>query len=899
MFGKLSKYEQIMKEPGYSCKSRFFPIINLLLLLLFSTTLSAQQFPGGNPGGGMGAPPNIGRFYGKVVDEKGKGVGYATVELYAMRFDTVSRSVKETLITGQITKDNGDFSLEQLPVMGEFTLKVSFLGYAEVTQKVSFGLAGPGGGGRGNPTQANPGNGNGSGMAAMAGKFDKDLGNISLVSSSQTLQTVVVTAEASSLTLALDKKVFRMDKNAVATGGTAEDALRNIPSLAVDLDGNVTMRNAAPQIFVDGRPTTLTIDQIAADAIESVEVITNPSAKYDASGGQGGIVNIVLKKERRIGYNGGVRTGVDTRGGFNLGGDINAREGEVNAFISGNFNRRRSRGEGETDRQNFFGDPRTNFLQTSSNQMEGFFANARAGVDWFVDNRNTLTLAGSFTRGQFKPQDEIGIRTDSLFPAGVAFSEAVRNTANERNFRNLGGSMLFKHLFPKTGKEWTADLNYNRVTSSNEGNFSTSYDSGFQSRERQLGDGGNEFYTVQTDYVEPINGKMKIEAGLRAAIRNFRNNNSSFYFDPTEDVWIATPSFADRYSFNDAVYAAYASFSHQFPKWGYMAGLRVESSQYTGKLPESGTSFTNDYPLSLFPSVFVSRKLKGEDNVQLSYTRRINRPNFFQLMPFTDFSDSLNLQRGNPDLLPEFTNSLELSYQKFFTKGHNFLATVYYKQATDLITRFQFSEFNEELGREVAIFSYANSNVSEAYGVEFTLRNTFGKIIELTSNVNLYNSRVDASNVESGLINEQFTWFIKENLTVKLPAQFTLQISGEYRSRAAFSPSTGGGRFGGGHWGGPTNTAQGYTIANWFMDVALRKDLFNRKATLTLNVQDVLRTRRFGSFTESAFFTQDTWRVRDPQVARLNFSYRFGKMDASLFKRKNTRVNTEGMDLMQ
>jgi outer membrane receptor protein involved in Fe transport len=866
--------------------------IALATLLLFSGGLFGQQPWSGSPGNGSGGNRNVGRFYGKIVDENGKGVGYATVQLLGMRFDTVSRTLQEYLISGQITKDNGDFSLENLPIAGDFTLKVSFIGYAEIEQKVSLGIPGPGGGRAPNasakPAQGKP-------------NLDKDLGNIRLFSSAETLETVTVTAEAASATLALDRRIFRVDKNSTAAGGTAEDALRNIPSLSVDIDGNVTMRNAAPQIFIDGRPTTLTLDQIAADAIESVEVITNPSAKFDASGGQAGIINIVLKKERRIGYNGNLRSGMDSRGGLNLGGDVNAREGKFNAFISGNFNQRRGWSQSEAYRQNFFGNPLTNQLQTGENEMQGFFAMGRAGLDWFIDNRNTITFSGSLVRGRFNPQELINISTDSIFSGRTGFSQALRDASTERYFRNMGGAILYKRLFPKAGRELTADLNINNITNGGDNNFITTFlGSDFISREQQVSSGGTKFLTVQSDYVDPINEKMKFEAGARAAIRTFDNNNVISFLNPANDTWVVVPNFASQYTFDDAVYAAYGSFSHELPKWGYQLGLRAESSTYTGRLPESGEAFNNDFPLSLFPSVFVNYKLNEEDNLQVSYTRRIQRPNFFQLMPFTDFSDSLNLRRGNPDLLPEFTNSLELSYQKPFSKGHNILASVYYKQTDGLITAFQFPETDPLSNNDFVVSSYSNSNQAQAYGLELILRNTFGKIFELTSNINLYNSRVDASNVEAGLVDERFSWFLKENLTVKLPAQFTVQLSGEYQSRAAFSPGAGSGRWGGGgHWGGPTNTAQGYTLDYWFVDAALRKDLFDRRATLTLNIQDIFRSRRTGAYTASDFFIQDSWRIRNPQLVRLNFSYRFGKMDASLFKRKNTRTNSEGMELMQ
>lgn len=867
----------------------------LALLLSFTGVLFAQP-----PTGGPGGRPNmkIGRFYGKVVDENGQGVGYATVQLYGMQFDTVSQTMKETLIDGQITEENGDFSLENLPIVGEFSLKVSFLGYTTLEKTVSFGIPAPGARQGEGQQQGPPAGQRRFNPGAMAGNFDKDLGNISLASESTMLDEVIVTGEATSVTLALDKKIYRVDKNAVAAGGTAEDALKNVPSLSVDIDGNVTMRNAAPQIFVDGRPTTLSLDQIASDAIESVEVITNPSAKYDASGGQGGIINIVLKKERRIGYNGNLRAGVDSRGGINAGGDINAREGKFNAFLSGFYNQRRSFGESETDRLNLSTDPNTRLLQTSENNMNGFFALGRGGLDWFMDNRNTLTFSGIYMRGSFNPEDKQNIHVDSLYDGGITFSDALRTTENDRNFRNVGGSVLFKHLFPKAGKEWTADVNYNRVRFSGSGDYQTvSETPQLNSVQRQENDNSSSFITIQSDYVDPITDAIKLEAGVRAALRRNDNNNLNLVYDEANDIWVPVQNFANVYNFNDDVYAAYATLSHQFEKWGYQVGLRAESSQYTGRLPEADTSFSNTYPLSLFPSAFVTYKLNDEDNLQVSYTRRVNRPNFFQLMPFADISDPLNLRQGNPNLQPEFTNSFEVIYQNIFEKGHNLLVSAYYKQAYNLITSYQYAEYNDILDREVLINSFANSNGSKAYGMEFTLRNTFWKNVELTTNLNLYNSEVDASNVESNLTTERFSWFIKENLSVKLPADFTLQISGEYQSPAAFTPSNGGGRFGG-HHGGPTNTAQGYTLEYWFVDAAIRKDLFNRKASLTLSIQDIFRSRQTGTHTESEYFIQDFWRIRNPQFVRLNFSYRFGKMDASLFKRKNMKMNTEGMDMM-
>jgi len=873
-------------------RTNYAPLLAFAYFFCFISPVFAQFPQGGSPNGMNQAQMNIGRFYGKVVDETtGKGIGYASVQLVGMRYDSVTRKMEPVILGGQLTLENGDFSLEKLPIRGNFTLKVNFLGYAEMEQKVSFGDGGSGDGGN-RPGGGRPGGG--------AGAIDKDLGNIKLAATSSILREVTILSEASQVSLALDKKVYRVDKDNVAAGGTAEDALKNVPTLNVDIDGNLTMRNAAPQIFVDGRPTNLTLDQIPADAIDNVEVITNPSAKYDASGGGSGIVNIVLKKERRIGYNGSIRAGIDKRGRANLSGDINAREGKVNGFLGLNLNQRRSISSAGTTRttNDFLGNTTSFTDQTNAPRTNGLFAMARGGIDWFINNRNTLTFTGNYHGGGFKNKDNL-FKSETFFKDTLPdyALNSVRASNGDRNFRNMGSQVLYKHLFPKAGKELTADFNYNRSTSNNESFFATTFDgNGINSKERQTGDGGNDFFTFQSDFVNPIAKGKKLEMGVRAAIRTYNSENGNFVFNEAMNNYIYVPSFTDKYKYDDEVFAAYGTFSQSYTKWGYQLGLRAESSKYAGTLIDRDTTFNNNFPISLFPSTFVTYKLNDQDNMQLAYTRRINRPNFFQLIPFADFSDSLNLSTGNANLLPEFANSLELSYQNIINKQHNFLTSIYFKKSTNLITRYTYSDYNDMLQRVIGVTTYQNANSSIAYGVEFTIKNTFWKKLEITSNLNFYNSVLDVTaegNKTSKV--EQFTWFVKENISYKLPKSFTIQLNGSYQSRTAFD--TGGGGGGRHGWGGgATSSAQGYSIPVWYVDASLRKDFWNKKASLTLNIQDIFRSRKTGSFTDSELFEQETWRRRDPQLYRLNFSYRFGKFDVSLFRRKNTRTETEGMD---
>lgn len=853
------------------------------------------------------AAMKIGRIYGKIVDETGSGVGYATIQLMGKTFDRTTRTLRDTLYAGQLTADNGDFNIEELPVMGEYTLVVSFLGYAELRQTFDFGIPFPPsmtGEGRPDSDQAAPSRparsagrpGGGYPGAGGGSNFTKDLGNIELTTSASLLDEVTVTAEASLATLSLDRRAYRVDKDLTTAGGTAQDALRNVPSLSVDLNGNVSLRNGSPQILVDGRQTTLSLDQIAADAIERVEVITNPSAKFDAGGGTAGIVNIVLKKDKRIGYNGSVRAGADSYGGLNFGGDINARGEKINLFGSSFLNKRQGVGEGETLRENFFGNPPSNISQLNDSENDGFFAVARGGLDYFLDNRNTLTVSGSYVRGSFGSLDELRSTTDFLFPEGTETESYLRTADGNRGFRNVGASILFKHLFPQEGAELTADINFNTVRFESDNNFQTVFDgTGATTRERQdiLGEGS--FLTLQSDFIKPLDDKSKLEGGVRATLRTNENNTDNLRFDPTTNEFREIPQFADEFSLNDNVFAAYLQANRQNDKWGVQVGLRAESSFFTGTLPARDSSFSIDYPISLFPSVFVTRDLGGGDQLQLSYTRRINRPNFFQTLPFTDFTDSLNLRRGEPGLLPEFTNSLELSYQNIFESGTNLLVSLYYKQAIDLITSYQFTEFNEQLGREVVITGFTNGDQAAAYGAEVTLRNTVFGWLELTSNLNVFGAEIDAAEIESSISANRLNAFLKETIQIDLPKGYALQFNGEYRTRASFVPSTGGNSWRG---GGGQSTPQGYTKSIWFVDASLRKNILKNKGSLTLSVRDIFASRKFGSFSATEFFTQDSFRLRNPQQVNLNFSYRFGKMDTSLFSRRNNNQSSQGGDMM-
>lgn len=860
-------------------------LIFTLSLVFVSVILFSQPGQGGGRGNGGQMP--TGRFYGKIVESKtGKPIEYASVQLLQTKMDTATKKRKEVVVAGMLTKANGDFSLENVGLFGPSKLRISVVGFKDHEQTVSFNIK-PGGD-----------------MSAMMNALDKDLGNIKIDIEEKVLENVTVSAGKPGLQLGIDRKVFNVDKNIVSAGGTAIDVMRNVPSLNVDIDGNVTMRNNAPQVFVDGRPTNLTLEQIPADAIQSVELITNPSAKFDASGGTSGILNIVLKKEKKVGYNGSVRANLDSRARVGAGGDINLRQQKVNLFANAMYNQRKSISTGTTDRENFYTTPDVNILQEDRSVHKGNFGFVRAGLDYFINNRNTLSVAGNFARGKFNPTTETVLNYDSLF-SPVKYGYEERNTNTNGEFRNMGTTVSFKHNFPKAGREWTADATINRSRNNNTSLIQTDYFNmpGYQLREvylqQQLISGKNKNIVLQTDFVNPITEKTKIEMGLRAQLRETDSRNA--FYRQVNDTWVLQPGSDINYESNDQVYAAYLTFSSQVKSFGYQLGLRAESSDYEGELLKTGELFKIDFPVSLFPSVFLSQKLGETQSLQLNYSRRINRPNFWQLTPFTDSSDRLNPSKGNPGLRPEFTNSFELSYEKTFKNKGNFLASLYYKHTEDLITRFQTSETNN--GEDVILTSYINANSSYVTGLELTSRNNLTKWWEFTPNFNLYTSDVKI-NIPGEPDQPKLTsYFIKVNNTFKLPRNISIQLSGDYQSKTVLPPGgSGGGRggFGGGMFGGPASTSQGYARPNYGVDVAVRYEfLKNRTASISINMNDILRTRRSDTHAESSYFQQDVFRRRDPQVLRLNFNWRFGKFDASLFKRKNMRAPGDaGMDGM-
>jgi ferric enterobactin receptor len=876
-------------------------ILASTLLLALSGLAQMPGAPGGKPGAPgarTGPPPAIGRAYGKITDTVGQPIDQASVLLLKSVTDPATKKKKLVLIKGMDTKANGQFDFEDLPIVTPLVVRISASGYK--SHDVPFLIIPASAAAAAAPASSQ----NASNPYGNIPSFVKDLGLVKLASDVKELGSVVINATPPAMKLEMDKKVFNVEKNIVSAGGTALDVMRNVPSVNVDIDGNVTLRGNAPTIFVDGRPTTLSLDEIPADAIESVEVMSNPSAKYDASA-TGGILNVVLKKNRKKGYNGNLSAGIDSHGAPNGLASFNVRQNKVNFTGTFLINDNKSKTTGTTNRLTTLsqnpGDTATRLIEGDKTNNGGGFLFGQVGADYFVSNLTTLSASYIHVHGAIKPTEVSQLSSDSIIHSVTSPTYYSTRYSNSNLAVDVNGAQLgMKHIFAKQGEEWTADGSYFDAKAHSTANYLTNYYEGLpgtpiaQVTQQQTLDVANpKFYTLQSDYTDPLGSKSKLEAGAKVSIQRLDNDNNTYIVDGNGHS-VLEPQAASNYNSTSRVYAGYLNFSSAIKDFSYQVGLRAESSNYTGNLVTNDTSFHNSYPFSLFPSVFLSQKF-GKDKtneLQLSGTRKVTRPSFFELLPYTNYSDSLNITRGNPALLPQFTDNFELSYLKTFKHSNTLLLTAYYNYTTNLIARYQVPGAGYN-GENVLINTYQNANDSYTYGAEATTTDNITKWWDLSLNVNLYNSVINTDNLNQPSQPSLWSWFGKFNNNFKLPANFSVQLTGTYQSKTNLPVNTGGQSF-----GPPSSVtqsaSQGYIKAFYGIDLAIKKSfLKNNAASVTLSVSDIFRSRWSDQFSESPYFTQEFDRLKDPQLVRLVFAYHFGKMDMNLFKRKN--MNTQGM----
>ncbi|MDQ6902197.1 MAG: TonB-dependent receptor family protein [Bacteroidota bacterium] len=835
----------------------------LVIISLFSFLYSNAQIEGEQP---VNMETTIvqrtqsNTIYGKITDRgTGKHLEAATALLYL-----VDKQKKDSLLGGMPARANGEFIFNDLPSAKHFHLVISALGYETVQRSITIRNESSG--------------------------FQKDMGNIGMSSNIKELKGVTIAVSAPALRMGIDRKIFNVEKSLLSTGGTALDVMKNIPSVSVDIDGNVELRNSTPQIFVDGLPTILTLDQIPSEQIARIELITNPSAKFDASS-SGGIINVVLKKNKRNGLN-GVATlsgGIPHLFSGNL--NLNVRQGKFNFFVSAGHNESGGNAKGETSRQNKDQGLVTDYFnQNSVNKRERNFNSIRFGTDIFLSNRNTVTLSQNFVKGNFGNNE---IQNQQYFNDAKTLTRyGLRTNDGTSGFNRSSSRVSYKHTFPKEGEELGLNMNYNYGDRKNNSTLVNSLfnadGSTYGTPSTVLNDGksNQKEWTIQADYTDPINENTKLETGVRSYHMNFLSYYDVFARANGEDVKLPL---SNNYAYTEMINAAYVTYSHKKKDFSYQIGLRFEQSKFDGRLVDSSYKFGYNFPGSLkniwdalFPSFFVTQKITDKDEVQFNFTRRINRPRFWQLYPYVDITDPLNVRQGNPQLQPEYINSFEFNYSKDLPKG-NLLSVLYFRSNPKDITEYgdtlsaaQYAQLNNAaIDPDAILNTFINASTTNRYGAEFTLQYKGIKNLELTPTLNFQYRTVKAKINNLDLSNKGFNWEAKlitnYKITTPSPSIFdnlTFQLIGDYES--------------------PKVIPQGKRLKELDMDFAVKKEfLKNKKAAITFAINDVFNSRRWGAIYDTEQYYQESYRRWRVRTFRVSFTFKFGDKDFSIGKGGN------------
>ena len=829
----------------------------VVLSLLCGVVYAQRPSGGGGPPAGMGKmppggfanAPKIGRLYGKIVDADSKQpIPYASV--------AIMRGQKDSVVGGSLTAENGDFNIEQLP-MGRLKVKVTSLGFKGFMKQV---------------------------MVIPPDNVEQDLGDIAISADAKVLNTVEVKAEKATLQMGIDRKIFNVEKNIHSQGGTAEDVMKTVPSVTVDADGNAQLRNNSAALYIDGKPTTLSLNQIPASQIEQVEIITNPSAKFDAST-TGGILNIVMKKNTAPGYNGIIAVGAGTGNHYNAMANLNIKQNPFNLSLSYNLNSVDQTVAGyalRTDHPNgILRDYYNTYNMPDNNRAFNF---GRMALDYNLNNRNVLTLSENIVAGNFNINDHQLYNT--LTPVRDTITYGDRNFNTHNHFNNYTTELAWKKSYPKKGKELSASGQFSYSQNNSLSDNLTNTDSINTSPRfvkqlptetlHNLGSGHGSQFILQIDYANPVTDSSKIELGARSFMNNSVSDFQYNVLDPASDQFINNPNLSNHFDLQNIINAAYVNYSGRYRSWGYQAGLRFEQSSLTGVTSPNETKVTAyNYPStgsdifnSLFPSLYLSKKVAQNEELQLNFSRKTRRPDFMALMPNLIVVDKFTYRQGNPTLKPQFINLAELNYSKLFGE-HNLVASVYLRQTDQPITNITIPY---PLNPQVNLSTFINAQSNTVFGTDNTLKLQVSKNVEWLTSVNIFDSKLRADTIS----NEGWAMNAKMNLTFKLPASLTLQVSGNYESKRI--------------------ELQGYTQPQAFSDVSLKKD-FGKFASLTLSVNDVFDSRKNVTFLSTSFYDQEQLRRREARFIKLGFQLRFGKVDASIFRKR--KPSGEGQDQQQ
>lgn len=710
------------------------------------------------------------------------------------------------------------------------------------------------------------------------------IGTVTLAEDTKMLKEVVVTGIASQMKFELDRKVFSVDASIASSGASASEVLESIPSVEVDQDGGISLRgNDSVTVWINGKESGLTSDnqasileQLPAETIERVEVITNPSAKYSPEG-SAGIINIVLKKDARAGYFGSAEIGANSRGGGNVNLNINYNTKHWETYASVGFRMRHNKGGSESRRT--YTDKDWFLNSTGENPNHGNNIFLRAGATYNATDHDAIYL-NAF--GMFGHRWGRSITDyESNIPGSWIFNHS--ETRNSNDMRGAHAELGYTHKWTDLHSldmmiaynHWSGLMNnyYIQEMQYEEPDPDTNL---YQSQENDMQNNGIE---AKIDYTKDLTSWLKLEAGYNG---NYSHENSpvTTYQGSTPTDMVLYPALYNRFIYDNNITAFYATLGGKYKDFSFQAGLRAEAWQVRAQSLAYGQTRDEVDPykknsFALFPSAFLSWSLPHGNEMQINYTRRIRRPWGGQLNPFQNISDPTNISYGNQELQPEYTNAFELNYIKSFT-NHIISFSGYLRTTNDVMNRISY------LVGDVMYTTTDNVTNRTDAGAEIVVKNgLFNNILNLTTTVNLYNSHLSAWNKEfihddityelSGQKQNSFAWNLSCMASVRLPWDISFQATGRYNSRQI--------------------TAQGSREAGWNIDAGLRKNVGNW--SFAINCRDIFDSRKFHNIVNGVDYVQDNKRWRGGRTLRLTVKYSFGNMKAKRNK------NNSGGDMME
>lgn len=783
------------------------------------------------------SPPPSRTVLGRVIDQTtNQPVEYATVALYKMP--------EKKLITGGITNQRGLFSLKDIK-NGNYIIEIKFIGYNKFTSK-DFNI-----------TDNN--------------SFVK-IGKVILSPLSEVLNEVQVTASDKNIEYKIDKKVVNVSKQLTSSSGSAVDVLENIPSVTVDVNGDVALRGSNSfTVLIDGKPTVLdandVLKQIPSSAIQNIELITNPSVKYDPDG-TSGIINIVTKKNKLSGISGMATLSAGTFDNYSGNALVNLRKNKFNYSIGANFRDGNMPTDKENKRETFSND--TTWITSSNGDATRNYSmkSFNAGVEWSISSNDQLSLSGKI--GQFNVNNESNLHyNEEIIVKGKQVSDEQYNSTEDSKRANdfFSINTTYTHQFAKKGHEIQAQFNYmERDGSDYSGSKLTESNGQIKDGKNNLEEGPSKRYVTKIDYSLPLNKESKLEAGFQSRVAENTDITKLYEYDPTTQDFVLNENFSRQTNYTRDIYSMYVQYATKIDKFGIQAGLREE---YTNR--EIGNDASDEKTTinrwDWFPTLHLSYHLSDEDQLMTSYTRRIHRTRGYLLEPFITWVDNYNVRQGNPNLIPELIDSYEVTYLKEF--GQNFLSVdLFYRVTHNKIENIQ-SVYQEN----IVMRTPENVGQDFSLGSELTLSLSPYKWWKINLMGDLYNYKVEGQMNNQDFSRSSFNWSGRFNNTFMFNRTTSVQINNSYHSGSA--------------------TAQGSNEGYYSMDIAARKSFLDRKLNATLQMRNVLNTITRESFLETPNLrTYSASNISWPMI-NLTLSYTFNNFKKARNKRDGAESDME------